>query len=154
MKPLLLILATFATVACYSQGFFGSVKKPSPQLRSAVAKTGTLITNEFRPIVNLISTGYQVNRHSDSTQPGVTTLTGAGISYQHLKFNEATEKWNAIWSINAMAYIGTRISGEQMGTDWYGLSFGIFDNKIHIGSATDFKNIVIDIGIGIPLNNL
>lgn len=161
------LLCTLFSFALSAQ-FLQSVKKPKTKIRVptnmlianskaqiAADEAAATVKNEFRPLANILSTGYQINHTNDDTEPGIITMYGAGVSYQHLVWNTVTEKWNAIWSIGILTYLSTHISGEEMGTNWQGLSFGLWDNKVNGGIATDFKkHTVVTLGIGIPLNNL
>lgn len=162
----ILLITIFLSFSATAQ-FFGSVPKPKglaslqsliarPLTAADIADAPTIITvkNEFRPIVNILSTGYQINHRGTDTDPGVVALYGAGVAYQHLIWNATTEKWNIQWSINALTWLSTRISGKEMSKDWYGVVFGLWDSKIMFGTATDLIDWLLTLGIGIPLNNL
>lgn len=164
---LTLLICIFFSFTVAAQ-FFSSIPKPKAKVKVPQAtllinskaqlqadEATAIVKNEFRPLANILSTGYQINHKNPDTEPGVITMYGAGVGYQHLVYNAVTEKWNAVWSIGALTYLSTHISGENMAANWYGLSFALWDNKVNFGAAIDLKsNAVITLGIGIPLNNL
>lgn len=150
----LFLLISSATSA---QSFFGSIPKPqksTPQLVKALTASQVVEVTEteknlLRPVTNIAS--YIIGKDVKES----SIITGAGVGYQHLKYDASTEKWKIVYSFNALLYgriaLGNESNGKKMLT---GFSLGAFDNLIMIGYATDFSNSYGTIGVGIPLNNL
>lgn len=145
------ILFSFACAA--QQSFFGSVLKPKKANllgKSAVTPIADQTQKYLlRPVTNIAS--YIIGKDVKES----SIITGAGVGYENLKYDAATEKWKIVWSVNALLYgriaLGNESNGKKLLT---GVSLGAFDNLIMVGYATDFKNSYGTIGVGIPLNNL
>lgn len=161
MKVLLFLLFVVITGTASAQ-FFSAVPKPKAKLRVPASmlamnskaqaqadEASATEKNEFRPVTNLAS--YIIGKDVKES----SIITGAGVGYQHLKYNAVTEKWNIVWSINALAYGRIALGNESNGKKILsGISIGAFDNLLMVGYATDFKTSYGTIGVGIPLNNL
>jgi len=134
---------------CSAQSFFKPVPKIKQQ-RYALTVAGTTkdsTINAFRPVVNLAA--YSL--------PGNQLMTGAGVSYQHLKYDPVTTKWEAIWSISAIQYIGTVVSNLPNGKPITatGIMAGLLNNLFMAGVAIDNNTgkFMTTVGLGISLNN-
>lgn len=138
---------------CYGQVFYKPIPDPYEfqgthhfkinKLDSAVYLEATM--NSIRPVANVAA----------FTVPGAILMTGAGISYQHLKYIDSTSKWYCVWSISAMGWAGTQVisSTGQYATISYGISLGLLNNLIMIGPALNNGRIIGVIALGISLNN-
>ena len=72
----------------------------------------------------------------------------------HLKWNAATEKWQAEWSVSALMWGGTSTTPENKTTAVsYGVMVGAFNNLVNVGVALNDGKPIAVFGIGIPLNN-
>lgn len=154
------LICTIFCISMNAQSFFGSVPKPKNIQQVTLLKKGQPLTaldiavtetekNLLRPVTNIAS--YIIGKDVKES----SIITGAGVGYEHLKYNAATEKWNIVWSVNALLYgrivLGNESNGKKLLS---GISIGAFDNLLMVGYATDFKNSYGTIGVGIPLNNL
>jgi len=147
MKFKLFLLAVsfvFAT-SCSAQSFFKPIPKPwQKKIGDAFSLASDSLMNAFRPIVNVASFGL----------PGSVGLSGAGVSYQHLKFDLTSGKWNAIWSVNALAWYKVNLDGSVNNQSFaYGVAGGVFNNLLLVGAAYDGKKVFATVGVGISLNN-
>lgn len=152
LRLLLLTFSVICSMACSAQ--IGDFFKPLPKPASAAVGHGKFTLskdstmNTIRPVANLASYGFS---HGSGS-----LLTGAGISWQHLKYDYSTNKWSAVYSINALGWYSAPLSSSDGSTAFaYGLSLGLLNNMIMIGAAYDTKNNIVlpTIGIGISLNN-
>ena len=143
----ILILIGFSFCA-KSQSFFKPLSKPKgPVGKQGVVKaTATPDITAFRPVVNVAS--YLIGSSENAL------LSGGGISYQKLTFNETTGKWSSVWSINALAWGKVALNGTPDTKNFlYGLAVGFFNNLVLVGAATDGKKFYPTAGFGISLNN-
>lgn len=152
IKTVIFALAFLAVGATASaQSFFKRLPAPNSKSFSITSdRAGNIVITEpvstmnaFRPIVNVASYGV----------PGNTALSGAGISYQHLKFDETSQKWNAVWSINGLAWYSVPLSGNENNRVAYGIAGGLMNNLLLVGVAYDGTKFLGTVGIGISLNN-
>jgi len=149
INPVKTIAILFAlSIACscsHGQSFFKALPKKQAAHGFSVSPTGQTTMNAIRPVVNVAS--YSV--------PGNRLMTGAGISYQHLSWDEPNQKWRSEWTVNALAWYFVPLNDEDQtnGKVAYGVSFGFFNNLIMVGGATDGKYGMATVGIGINLNN-
>jgi hypothetical protein len=152
MKNLLILLLVTVSSVVSAQSYTNPLKPvPKPfSHRFSISLTDSTSAvdsslNTFRPIANLGS----------YTVPGNSLLTGAGISYQHLTFSQASQKWSCIWSVSAIAWYKAPLDPSVTNPNAfaYGLSGGILNNLILAGVATDGKNVFATLGIGISFNN-
>lgn len=146
------VLALFLIIAfsVQAQSFFSPLPKAKPTInRPGVARqveTKPADMTAFRPIVNVAS--YLLGSSENAL------LSGGGISYQKLTFNESTGKWSSVWSINALAWGKVALNGTPDTKNFlYGLAVGVFNNLVLVGAATDGKKIYPTAGFGINLNN-
>lgn len=155
ITSLLIFLIAFATI-CSAQSFFKSVPKAStrtfmvrdPKGSFGVAMTADSTLNAFRPITNIAA----------YAEPGNVLMAGAGISYQHLKYDFTNAKWKSIWSIAGMMWAGGSVAPQTPADAIsYGLMVGFFNNLIMVGPAYNggLKGSKIQgvVSIGINLNN-
>lgn len=146
------LLAFFLILYCatQAQSFFTPLPKAKPTIaRPGVARqtaTTTADMTAFRPVINVAS--YLLGSSENAL------LSGGGVSYQKLTYNESTGKWSSVWSINALAWGKVALNGTPDTKNFlYGLAVGAFNNLILVGAATDGKKIYPTAGFGINLNN-
>jgi hypothetical protein len=145
------LLAFFLILAgsTQAQSFFSPLPKKTVITKSAVGRqveTKPADMTAFRPVINVAS--YLIG----STENAL--LSGGGVSYQKLTYNESTGKWTSVWSINALAWGKVALNGTPDTKNFlYGLAVGAFNNLILVGAATDGKKIYPTAGFGINLNN-
>src|SRR5580765_8022969 len=107
MKIKLLFLSLAVLIAgTVSAQSIGSIFKPVPKPAEAYLKhynikfgdpgAASITMNALRPVANVASYGIG--------NAGGVALTGAGLGFQHLSFDDATQKWSAVYSINALAW--------------------------------------------------
>ena len=144
----ILILIGFSLCA-KSQSFFKPLSKPKGTVgKQGVVKQAATTPDitAFRPVVNVAS--YLIGSSENAL------LSGGGISYQKLTFNETTGKWSSVWSINALAWGKVALNGTPDTKNFlYGLAVGFFNNLVLVGAATDGKKFYPTAGFGISLNN-
>lgn len=137
----------------FSQSFFKSMPKVA-QVQKAHVFSMTLaptalpdsFTNAFRPIVGVAA----------FSEPGNQLMTGAGVSYQHLKWDYSAQKWQSEWSVSGLAWAAGSVSpGPQTPAFAAGPALGLFNNLILVGGAYDFthKQWIAVLSLGISLNN-
>lgn len=143
----LIIALLVISCAVNAQSVFAPLPKPKTNVaRITAGQAAEPTQNAFRPVANIGS--YLIGSAENAL------LTGAGISYQHLQYNSATQKWSAVWSINALAWGKVGINGTpDSKTFLYGLAGGFLNNLIMVGAATDGKKIFATAGFGINFNN-
>lgn len=152
MKIVLLSLFTFIFFSANSQSFFKALPKPvsrgikGPSL--AAPESGVLEMNAVRPVVAFAT----------YSEPGHILMAGAGVSYEHLKWDTQADKYKSTYSISALIFGGAGINAsgpDQPAAITYGVLVGFFNNLINFGPTYNFgiKKVGLAVGIGIPLNN-
>lgn len=146
MKNLLLALFILIAGTTSAQSFF----KPLPKVNEprefalSLAVQKDSILNTIRPVASLVS----------YTIPGNILMAGAGISYQHLKWDYTNNKWNCIYSISALGYAGGSVAPSTPSQIVsYGIVAGFFNNLLLVGAALNGNKVIATIGLGISLNN-
>lgn len=147
-KQLFLIVFLFTLAGNLSaQSFFKAMPKYTHRVgitegETAAAQPTTM--NSFRPVVGVAA--YSI--------PDNMLMTGAGISYQHLTYNNTTLKWSSAYSISLLLYAGTSL-GATAGSDAVspGLMFGVLNNLVLLGGTYVNGKFLVLTGIGINLNN-
>lgn len=151
MKYKLLLIAIIFSVSCSAQSFFKPLPKAheyATRLSLTVVDSSNLTMNAFRPVANIASYGFSNGSGS--------LLTGAGVSYQHLKWSAADQRWNSVWSLNALAWYNAPLSttSDPSTTAFaYGIAVGLLNNLILVGGAYNGHSLFPTLGIGISLNN-
>jgi len=148
----LTIFSLFIVGFSSAQSFFKPIPKVGYNYSVNQANGTTVLTikadsifNTFRPVANIASYGL----------PGNIMLTGAGVSYQHLKYDINSQKWNCIWSVNAMGWLTATPDPAQSNPNLasYGLALGFLNNLILVGVAANDNKFFGTLGIGVSLNN-
>lgn len=133
-----------------AQSFF----KPIPKREQVVsngysfrALTNTSMDstmNAFRPVANIAA----------YAEPGNILMAGAGISYQHLKWDLTSQKWDCKWSLSGIMWAGGSVAPKTpVDAISYGVMFGILNNLIMVGPAINGSKVIATVAIGISLNN-
>lgn len=150
MKYLILLsVAVCINVCGYSQAFFKPIPKvparvPGRFRALAVLPTQDSILNAFRPITNIAA----------YAEPGNILMAGAGLSYQHLRWNATTTKWDCQWSVSAMGWAGGSVAPKTPADAIsYGIMFGFMNNLIMVGPAFNGNKLQAVLSLGITLNN-
>ena|ERR1700730_17382221 len=146
MKYVLFVLFTLFVIDCSAQ----SIMKRLPPVgtvsfrAAANLKANDSLMNAFRVITNLAA----------YTVPGNILMAGAGISYQHLKWTPAVQKWYCVWSVSAMGWAGGSVApATPAQIVSYGVMLGLFNNLLMIGPALNGNKIGGTIALGFNLNN-
>jgi len=144
-KVIILILClSIVGGATHAQSFFKALPKKQNAKGLTVSPTGQSTMNAVRPSVNFAS--FSV--------PGNRLMTGAGVGYDHLLWNETKQKWDVQWSVNALTWFFVPVSSDPTNGKYaYGVAVGFFNNLVLVGAATDGKYGMATVGIGINLNN-
>lgn len=154
MKKRCLIFAALLLTVGVSYG--QSIFKPVPKVRvthytmgkygiTPVAGPDSAI-NAVRPVVGVAA----------FSEPGNQLMTGAGLGYQHLKWNYGTAKWEAEYSVSLLGWAAGSVSpGPQIPAFAAGPVVGFFNNLVLLGGARDFthKQWIGVLSLGISLNN-
>jgi hypothetical protein len=155
MKVLLVFLFLLSAGAAGAQSIFAPVPKMQGRFLArpfaAIADSATVVPvgdgatqNAFRAITNIAA----------YAEPGNILMAGAGISYQHLKWVAATEKWNCVWSVSAMGWAGGSVAPSTPAQIVsYGIMVGFLNNLIMVGPAINGNKVQGVVAIGISLNN-
>jgi len=100
--------------------------------------------NAIRPITNIAA----------YAEPGNILMAGAGVSYQHLKWDFVNGRWNCIWSVSAMGWAGGSVAPQTAAqVASYGVMLGLFNNLLMVGPALNGDKVIAVVGLGINLNN-
>lgn len=151
-KFVLSIFLCLLTGSAYNQSFFKGIPKPTEARRSYSAYSMELAPvaamdsslNVFRPIANIAA----------YAEPGNILMAGAGISYQHLKYDYVAAKWNCLWSISGIMWAGGSVAPSTPAQAIsYGLMFGVLNNLFMVGPAINGNKVIATVAIGISLNN-
>lgn len=100
--------------------------------------------NAWRPMANIAA----------YAEPGNILMAGAGLSYQHLKWDITNQRWNCQWSVAAMGWAGGSVAPKTPADIIsYGIMFGVLNNTIMVGPALNAGKLIGVISIGINFNN-
>lgn len=157
MKRILCLLAMLVCINSYGQSFFKPLPRSTefyterirsynpnqPLIRTiAFLKDSTL--NAWRPLANIAA----------YAEPGNILMAGAGLSYQHLKWDVINQRWDCQWSIAAMGWAGGSVAPKNPADIVsYGIMFGVLNNTIMAGPALNAGKLIAVISIGINFNN-
>ena len=155
MKLSILLIAVLLSSVCNAQSFFKAdplglqrQKTQSFGFRSNAVVTLTDSTfTAFRPIANIAAYG----------EPGNFLLAGIGAGFQHLRYTYATQTYNCLWSINAIAWAGGSVAPNSPSSiASFGLMLGLDNNLINFGPGYNpgTKQFFLAVSVGINFNNL
>lgn len=148
----LLFIAAALLIGCstYAQSFFKPIPKRektvqvAQRFRALVNTSMDSTMNAFRPIANIAA----------YAEPGNILMAGAGVSYQHLKWDVSNQKWNCQWSVSGLMWAGGSVAPQTpVQAISYGIMFGAFNNLIMIGPAINGNKVIATVAVGISLNN-
>lgn len=156
MKKVFTLILSFALIGisfvAEAQSFFKPLKKPTlvnhskgfatPNVAPAPGEVTEM--NAVRPVTNIAA----------FAEPGHYLAAGAGISYEHLKYSVADDRWKSTWSISALTWVGAGLgnSDDKPSAVTYGITAGFFNNLIMIGPAINNGKVIAMIGLGININ--
>lgn len=141
LKLIFITIFSFLSFCAVSQSIFKPLSKPGRTAYGKLGVSADSTMNAIRAIANVAS--YAV--------PSNLLLSGGGISYQHLRFNRAEDKWECLWSINSLAWITAGYNDPSLVS--YGMALGLLNNLVLVGVAVNKQNVMGTLGIGISLNN-
>lgn len=147
MKTFLMLASIVLSCTASAQSFFKPVPKVNARTNFAfraitVTKDSTM--NAWRPLVNIAA----------YAEPGNILMAGAGLSYQHLKWDITNQRWNCEWSVAAMGWAGGSVAPKTPADIMsYGIMFGVLNNTVMAGPAINSGKLIAVISIGINLNN-
>lgn len=128
--------------------FFSPIKAKSSV--QSVRRFGATVTatdstfSAFRPIV--IAAAYSL--------PDNHLMAGAGISWQNLTYNYATQRTYCNYSISAVGFAGGNVAPTtQSQVVSYGIMVGALNNLIMVGAILNSGKVQAALSIGINLNN-
>lgn len=148
-KKCRILAALLLTVGMsYGQSIFKPVPKVTmlPRVFRGVAALPDSFLNAVRPVVGVAA----------FSEPGNQLMTGAGLGYQHLKWNYGTAKWEAEYSVSLLFWAAGSVSpGPQIPAFAVGPTLGLFNNLILLGAGYDFTHgrYIGAVSLGISLNN-
>jgi len=139
MKYLLFLSLIVFSFSCQAQ-FFKPLPKLSRTEKFALGIAADSTMNAFRPVIAISAT----------VSNGASLASGAGVGYEHLKWDQASQSWVTVYSISAIGFITT--NGSSIGGT-AGLVLGIpgTNGLISAGPGYDFtgKQIVFITGVQI-----
>lgn len=154
VKSTLKILLVFLLIGLTSTGQAQSFFKPIPKARtmfhavygdSVIASPAAQKMTAFRPVLNAAT----------YSEPDHVAMAGFGLSYQWLKYDVTTQKWQTTLSVAGLFYGGASIASPNQGIYAAGISLGFFNGWLNIGGAYNFttKKFGPTIGTNVQLNN-
>jgi len=142
-KLLLLVLSVVFATSVSAQSFFKPLPKGqayASKMSLAVVDSSKLTMNAVRPVVAL----------SALVSNGTQLAGGVGAGFEHLKWDQPSQSWITVYSISALAFLGT--NGSSI-TGTGGLVFGIpgTNGIVGVGPGYDFtgKQFVLLTGVQI-----
>lgn len=150
-RIILFALALVVGNMASAQGFFSRLPKSKPGNPFARAMNTTSSpffgtdTWMFRPIVSI--TSYSV--------PGNEVSTGAGIAYELVSQDPATQVYTSVVSISGLINYNLPLTPETKPASPIGASIflGLLNNHILVGTKYDGKRLNLEIGTAINFNN-
>ncbi|HEY4288282.1 MAG TPA: hypothetical protein VGN00_14355 [Puia sp.] len=151
-KIFLSLIAIITFASCSAQSFFKPIPKQPQRARfiqvygdSVIASPSVPTTTAFRPILNAVT----------YSEPDHIAMAGIGVSYQWLKYNNTTQKWETTFAINGLFYGGAGLASPNQGIYAAGPSISLLNGFISFGGAYNFttKKIGPTLGINVQLNN-
>lgn len=144
MKLLILAALVLITSACSAQGFFKPLPKgpayASNKMSLTIVDSSNLTMNSIRPVVAI----------SAMVSNGTQLASGAGAGFGHYRWDPASQSWVTVYSISAVAFIGT--TGSSI-TGTGGLVVGIPGTNGILGAGIGYdltsKSVVALTGVQI-----
>lgn len=150
-KAILVLTIIMATTFAHAQNFF----KPIPKFEQrsygmSLYHTATIqqdsTINVVRPIISALAYAY--------SNKGSLLMSGAGISYQHLKYDYVQQKWAMQYGVSFLMWANgaiaptTSAGAVSMGVNIHFLNYG----SIGVAYNLEWKTACPMIGFVIPLN--
>jgi len=88
--------------------------------------------------------------------PGQQLVTGLGYGFNHLKFIDSTQKWNTIYSVNAVVFAGGNVAPtlSPFTVLSAGISVGLLNQLIQVGPVYNFSGkFGVFLSVSVALNN-
>ena len=129
MKYLLFLVFIAVSLTTNAQSFFKPIPKLSHNVSLSIGNAQDSILNSLRPVVAI----------SALVSDGTALAGGFGAGFEHLKWDASSQSWITVYSISAIAFIGTGTTGI---TGTGGLIFGLpgTNGIIGVGPGYDFTN--------------
>ena len=150
MKFILLLSILFISASVYAQSPFKPLAKVKVAARNPFARATTVLpdstTNAWRFIADIAA----------YAEPGNIAMAGIGYGYQHLKWDYTNQKWNCIWSLNAVGFAGgSVVPSTPASIASVGVMVGIDNNLFMAGPIYNpgTKQFGIAVSVGISFNN-
>lgn len=137
-KLLLLVFSIAFSVSCSAQGFFKPLPKPGAQLKATATATNPLVQNNIRPVVGVTAL------FSDGTQ----LAGGAGVGWQHNKWDDPSQSWTTVYSLSAIGFLG---SNGTSATFSAGLVLGVL-NFLSAGPVYNFNTKKFGLATGVEIH--
>ncbi len=158
LKLFILAVITITAQALSAQSFFKPV--PKVQVKPAVYRGTLSIVSPDQPLPNVSGKDSTINAWRPVAnlvayaEPGNILMAGAGLSYQHLKWQAESQKWYCEWSISGMGWAGGSVAPRTPADAVsYGIMFGALNNLIMVGPAVNHGKLQAVVSIGISFNN-
>lgn len=159
MKQLSIIIIMSLSISVSGQNLMKKFFSPIPKLTQKDFAPAT--KSEWRPIISLPALKIiQSTRKDAQIDALLLTSTGGGISWQKLKLDNTTNKWNSVFSVSPLTIL---LSGNLTATNpidiSYATTLGFFNNLLMIGGGYDLGTVTGRsrffglLSIGVNLNN-
>lgn len=129
IKLFLLAFSLIAVASCSAQSFFGPFPKGPAYARKmslSVVDSSNLTMNAVKPVVVI----------SALVSDGTELAGGFGAGFGHYIWNEVSQSWVTVYSISAVAFLGT--NGSKI-TGTGGLVFGIPGTNGTLGAGPGYN---------------
>jgi len=157
-------LTIFALTICFIANAQSGLKKffsPIPNQSYELTDSIETSRNEWRPIISLPAFKILESSRPDAKVDALLlTSTGGGISWQKLKKNDKSGKWESTFSFSpATILISGNLTSSNPIDISYATTVGFFNNLImfgigyDLGSVTGRSRVFGLVSIGINLNN-
>lgn len=149
LKVFLSVFLIFSAFIGYSQSPFKSLPK-IPTMRPTFSRA-----TPVQPDSSITAARF-VADIAAYAEPGNILMAGVGYGIQGLKYNYDTQKWNANWSVSAVAFAGgSVVPTTPASIISVGILGGVLNNTVMAGPIYNFgtKQFGVAVSFGISLNN-
>lgn len=151
LKLILFISIFLISATVYAQSPFKPLTKVYVAPRNPFARAATTVLpdstmNAWRFIADIAA----------YAEPGNIAMAGIGYGYQHLKYDYSAQKWNCLWSVNAVGFAGgSVVPSTPASIASFGVMAGIDNNLFMAGPIYNpgTKQFGIALSVGISFNN-
>lgn len=141
MKQLSFLLILLFTVTFCEAQFFKPKPLPSTELKIGLSVANPIVQNFVKPIIGVTA----------SVSNGTQLAGGAGVAFQHDKFDATSNSWIIQYSISALGFLGT--NGTKItGTGGFILGIPGTNGLIQTGPGYDFTNKQLVLLTGVAIN--